>query len=275
MNPGRDFFTRQIKLRNVNNRRNFTKHFCVARKFRNFPLDSKGGTFNMNTTIISVALGFANAYLVQSEAGVVLVDTGIPESMKPLDTALAENGLAYTDIKLIVITHGHADHTGQAAELAERCGAPVLMQEADAGWLIDGKGAPANPVTTGAKMMMGLLKRVEAKFKVTPLEPQILPNGGTLSLQDYGIDGVVMHTPGHTPGSLSLVLDDGRAMVGDMAMNNIPVLRWGAGLPSIAADMEQVKASWRNLLKAGVKEVYPGHGKPFGAAVIAKQLTGN
>jgi glyoxylase-like metal-dependent hydrolase (beta-lactamase superfamily II) len=104
-----------------------------------------------------------------------------------------------------------------------------------------------------------------------PAEAGFLLDGEDLSLASYGIPGSIVHTPGHTRGSVSVVLDTGEAIVGDLAMNAVP-LRFGPGLPVIAEDWPTVLASWRMLLARGVTTVYPAHGKPFPAEVIRRAL---
>ena len=82
------------------------------------------------------------------------------------------------------------------------------------------------------------------------------------SLSAYGIPGRVISTPGHTEGSVSVLLESGEAFVGDLAMNKVP-LRFTPGLPIFAEDIHRVKASWKKLMKMGAETIYPGHGKPF------------
>jgi glyoxylase-like metal-dependent hydrolase (beta-lactamase superfamily II) len=93
-----------------------------------------------------------------------------------------------------------------------------------------------------------------------------------LSLSDYGIPGRVLHTPGHSSGSVSVLLDTGEAFVGDLAMNRFP-LRLSPGLPIFAEDQAAVMESWRSLLDQGATTVYPAHGKPFPAEVIRKAIS--
>jgi glyoxylase-like metal-dependent hydrolase (beta-lactamase superfamily II) len=92
-----------------------------------------------------------------------------------------------------------------------------------------------------------------------------------MSLREYGVPGRVIHTPGHTEGSVSVLLDSGEAFVGDIAVNRLP-LRLSPGLPVLGHNLEQVKESWRALLGEGAKTVYPGHGKSFPAKVIREAL---
>ena len=72
----------------------------------------------------------------------------------------------------------------------------------------------------------------------------------------------MIHTPGHSWGSVSVLLDSGEAFVGDLAMNMFP-MRLKPGLPIFGDDVQVVKNSWRKLLDMGAKTVYPAHGKPF------------
>ena len=90
-------------------------------------------------------------------------------------------------------------------------------------------------------------------------------------LGPWGISGKVLYTPGHTSGSMSVLLDNGQAFVGDLAMNGLP-MRIGPGMPSFADDTNVIKKSWRVLLDKGAKQIYPAHGNPFSADVLAKAL---
>jgi len=123
-------------------------------------------------------------------------------------------------------------------------------------------------------------------------------------LRDFGIPGKILHTPGHTQGSISLLLDDGSAFVGDVAMNYFRLLglkkrplvaenyeavfkSWEKLLsagdfrllglkkrPLVAENYEGVFKSWEKLLSAGAKRIFPSHGEPFSASEleIALQL---
>ncbi len=97
-------------------------------------------------------------------------------------------------------------------------------------------------------------------------------NENDVSLADYGIPGKIIHTPSHSSGSVSVLLETGEAFVGDLAMNALP-LRFSPGLPVFGDDVDRVKKSWRLLLEQGAKTVYPAHGKPFSADVIEKALS--
>ena len=108
--------------------------------------------------------------------------------------------------------------------------------------------------------------------RIPPASVNLVIDDDGLSLEEYGIPGRVLHTPGHSSGSVSVLLDTGEAFVGDMAMNKFP-LRLGPGLPIFAEDVETLKQSWGMLIQAGAKTVYPAHGEPFSIDVIQRALS--
>jgi hydroxyacylglutathione hydrolase len=99
----------------------------------------------------------------------------------------------------------------------------------------------------------------------------IVLGDGEFSLSEYGIPGKIVHTPGHSMGSVSVLLETGEAFVGDLAMSMFP-LRLSPGLPILAEDMQKVRESWKLLIDMGVKTIYPAHGKPFSVDIIRKAL---
>ncbi len=98
----------------------------------------------------------------------------------------------------------------------------------------------------------------------------VLDNKG-MSLAEYGILGKVIHTPGHSPGSVSVLLETSDAFVGDLAMNKFP-LRLTLGIANSAEEWTALKESWRALLDQGAKTAYPAHGEPSPVEVIQKAL---
>ncbi len=94
-----------------------------------------------------------------------------------------------------------------------------------------------------------------------------------LSLEAFGVRGSVLHTPGRTMGSMSLLLDSGDAFVGDLALGGLPGwARLGSAL--IGEDPRAIEAGWRLLLDRGTKVVHPGHGSAFKSDVLKRQLHG-
>lgn len=217
-----------------------------------------------------IPLGICNTYLLAGD-GYVLVDAGPPRKEKALRAALAKLEVAIDDIRLIVITHGHWDHVGSAARITAATGAKLAMSEHERTWLEEGKIAlpPGRGVWGSILAGVGHLTRPFSKIETASVD--ILLGDDELSLADWGVPGRIIATPGHSPGSVSVLLDDGTAFVGDMAMNGFP-LRRGPGLPIFAEDLDQLRQSWRALLALGVTSVHPAHGDGFSAEIMAGAL---
>lgn len=230
----------------------------------------------MPVRIISVPLGFTDCYLIQDDRDVIMIDGGTPGNIDTLKTAIATHSIQPSDIKLIVVTHGHIDHIGSLNDIKTYTGAQVAAHYDDQQCLEQGDWIDTHePKGVGRWFQIVAAVFLPILHLMYPNAPpvevdQVISDDG-LSLSEYGIHGRIVYTPGHTIGSLSVVLDSGEAFVGDLAMNKFP-LRRSPGLPTLADDIELVKTSWRHLIDLGAQTVYPGHGEPFPIEVIQKAL---
>jgi glyoxylase-like metal-dependent hydrolase (beta-lactamase superfamily II) len=126
-------------------------------------------------------------------------------------------------------------------------------------------------VTTWGRIFVTAMALFMPLVRIPAAKVDVILGDGTLSLAGYGIPGKIMSTPGHSRGSVSVVLETGDAFVGDLAMSEFP-LRLSPGLPIFAEDMRQVRQSWQALLEAGAKTIYPAHGTPFPADIMRQAL---
>ena len=227
----------------------------------------------MDIRIDRIALGVMSCYLVRHE-GTLLVDCGMAGAGPSFRKALAALDVRPEQVGLILLTHGHDDHVGSAREIADITGAKIAMHRADGDRLAQGRPVPARAVSGLARLMSPFMRLAQSRAGAAPLVPDVVIGDEGLSLQDYGIPGRVVHTPGHTAGSVTLLLPDGKALVGDMAMNGFPLLGRRPGLPIVADDLPTVRASWRMLLEQGVITAYTGHGGPFPAEAMRPFLVG-
>ncbi len=223
----------------------------------------------MQIKIDRIVLGTTSCYLVRHE-GAVLVDCGDARRVGAFQRALAALPGPPPRIGLILLTHGHADHAGSAAAIAQLTGAPVAIHSRDRAWLEQGCVACAAPHTAWGRVMTRALPLAAPLFRFQPVVPDLVIADAGLSLAGYGIPGRVVPTPGHTAGSVSVLLEDGRALVGDLGIAGFPALSHRPALPFLADDMDAVLASWRRLLAEGIVTVYPGHGRPFPAEAIRR-----
>lgn len=220
------------------------------------------------TTIHPIKLKLSNAYLVIGRRP-VLVDSGAPGDENRLLAALAHHGVTPADLALIVHTHGHVDHAGTSAALRQQGAGPLLIHEHDSGYVKSGSNGPLPPTSLNGRIMRPL---VDKPFP--PFEPDLAITG-ELPLTDYGIDGRLLHTPGHTAGSLTLMLDDGAAIAGDLLMGGFLGGALAPHRPRLhyfAENLPAVHTSLRRLLvDHRPHTLFVGHGGPLQTARI--QLT--
>jgi hydroxyacylglutathione hydrolase len=211
--------------------------------------------------IHQIKMQIANVYLIRGEK-TILVDTGAPNSHKTILRELGKMGLAPTDIDLILLTHAHGDHAGSAAELKRITGAPLAVHEADADMLRRGENDPLTSTRLTARLLKPI---VDLSFEGTEADWLLTDN---LRLDDYGVPGTVITTPGHTNGSVSIVMDNGEAIIGDVMMGGS---MGGALFPTVPrvhyfyTNRTDLDNSMRRILSLPVTTLYVGHGGPLNA----------
>lgn len=188
----------------------------------------------MKHSIHRITLGVTNYYLIGEES-LIMVDSGSPDNLNKFSKMMSRLSLKPENISLLFLTHGHFDHIGSASEIKKLVGCKIAI--------------PHLP------------------YPQTQVDMPL--NDKEYSLKPFGINGRILSTPGHSLGSMSLLLDSGEAFVGDLSMSGFP-LRWGPGLPVYAENLEQVKESWNLLVDNGAKSIYPAHWNPFKAEVLRK-----
>lgn len=199
--------------------------------------------------------GTVNCYLVETDSGFVLVDTGGSNKRTELENELASAGCKSGNLDLIVLTHGDFDHTGNAVYLREKFGAKIAMHRDDSGmaehgdmfWNRSSGGALFRII---APILFGFPK--SNRFK-----PDFYVEDGT-DLSGYGFDAQVLRLPGHSKGSIGIRTAGGDLFCGDLLEN----LKEPA-TNSIMDDPAACEASIEKLQGFEIKAVYPGHGKPF------------
>lgn len=148
----------------------------------------------------------ANVYLVLDEDELTLVDTGMPRNAGKIRDYVGKMSKEPSRITRIILTHCHMDHTGSAKELKTLTNASVAVHQEDADFVA---GKRTLPFPKGA---IGILFKVASPFfKPTPIQPDLVLHDG-----DRVGRLTVIHTPGHTPGSISLYDSERKVLfVGD------------------------------------------------------------
>ncbi len=188
-------------------------------------------------TIVNVGYRSTNYWVISAGSSRLLVDLGWPGTMGTLRANLQRMDVPMRELRYAVATHYHPDHAGLAQEL-KAIGVPLLVIEEQVA-------------------AIGLLK---SWMKPQDRYVDIVPEGNVVIscsasralLERIGISGEIVHTPGHSDDSVSLLLDDGSVFTGDLTA------------PEFAEEQNaaMVAASWQRLRVRGATWIYPGHGPP-------------
>ncbi len=217
--------------------------------------------------------GMINAFLIKGTKGAVLIDTGLPDTEKTVGKVLRQHGLTFEDIKLIIITHAHIDHAGNTQTIRKLAGnPPVIGHTSDLKYF---RGEEAMKFcSTGLFGRLfkktGLIQRSYPVFT-----PEItLAGKDEFDLAPFGISGKVLHTPGHTPGSISIELNNDQAIVGDMLSSGIllgGIIRKNrAKRPPFEENPTLVASELKQLIQRGAKTFHMGHGGPLNAQEVLR-----
>lgn len=218
-----------------------------------------------------------NAYLIEDEDGLTLVDTGLPGTFRRIEAAIGVLGRSPADLRGVVLTHAHFDHVGSARTIRERWKTPVHVHSAErfltahpyryrherARFRYPLRYPAAIPVL--ARMTVAGALTVRGLTDVTVFEPGV----------ELAVPGRprVVATPGHTVGHCALHLP-GRGVVlsGDALVTLDPYTgHTGPQIVSGAAtaDSEVALRSLAALAETGAATVLPGHGEPWTGGVDA------
>ncbi len=188
-------------------------------------------------TIVNVGYRSTNYWVVSAGRARVLIDLGWPGTMGLLRANLARLDVPLSEIRYAIATHFHPDHAGLAQPLKD-AGVPLLLADVQVAW--------APTLATIVKSGDGYIDlRMDDNVVVTCDQSRA-------TLAAVGLHGQLVHTPGHSADSISLLLDTGEVFTGDLTP---PAL-------AVADDATTVAASWARLRALGARLVYPGHGRP-------------
>lgn len=187
-------------------------------------------------TIVNVGYRSTNYWVISIGTSRLLVDLGWPGTMGKLRWNLKRIGIPLAEIRYGLATHYHIDHAGLAQEL-KQAGISLLVL----------------PVQVSAIPLMKKWTKPQDNYVEITLNDNINITFAESRevLERIGIQGEILHTPGHSNDSVSLLLDNGAVFTGDLTP---PAY-------ALEKDAEVVAASWRMLRQHGATQVYPAHGR--------------
>jgi glyoxylase-like metal-dependent hydrolase (beta-lactamase superfamily II) len=202
--------------------------------------------------VFELRLGFVNVHLIVTDEGLVLIDTGLPRQAPAIERALRGVRRSLGEVQTILLTHHHPDHAGSAADLRTRTGAKLVMHALEAPF-VNGAFQADEPE---GRLRRFLFRRI-AKVEPTTVDRMI----GDSAEPVPGI--TALHTPGHTRGHLSFLLDrsGGVLFAGDAATSRDGTVT--APAPASTADPARAAESLARLAERNFEHALFGHGQPL------------
>ena len=210
--------------------------------------------------VFEVSFGFVNAHLVVTDDGVVLVDTGLPRRSARIDAGLRSMKRVIGDIRTVLLTHHHVDHIGNVADVRARSGARVFAHAADAP-SITGAVTPPRPASRLGRLAGRFMTAAPTKIDQLITAPESEPLPGFTAL----------HTPGHTRGHVSYLLDRAGGIL--FAGDAVAGARGGKvhSTPrTIAADPAEMDRSVGRLASFDFEHAVFGHGRAVNGRAVER-----
>ncbi|MGH7710482.1 MAG: MBL fold metallo-hydrolase [Gemmatimonadaceae bacterium] len=186
-------------------------------------------------TVVTVGYRSTNFWVVSAGTSRLLVDLGWPGMVGPLLANLKRMGIPLNEIRYGLATHYHIDHAGAAQDL-KQLGMQLLVIEEQ---------------VSAIPQMKQWTKARDNYSEITLHDNVVISTAQSRSfLAELGIAGEIVHTPGHSDDSVTLVLDNGMAFTGDLTREDFVA----------SEDPAIVARSWQSLRDRGVTTIYGGHG---------------
>jgi hydroxyacylglutathione hydrolase len=225
-----------------------------------YPIKTQNGIY-----IGRLLYGTNNVYYIHHPKCNIIVDTGQPSRRKKLYKRIKKNKYLQGKIDYLILTHTHFDHCRNAAFLKNTFKLKIICSEIEAKCLA--KGFTKAP--RGTNYLTDFISFLGSKF------PKILSYQAVSAdievEQSFAIPEAeeikVFLSPGHTQGSLSIIVDDSIILGGDNLFGMIP----GRVYPPFADDKKRLIHAWEKYLNTNANIFLPGHGKPIKRSLLEKQ----
>jgi glyoxylase-like metal-dependent hydrolase (beta-lactamase superfamily II) len=208
-----------------------------------------------NSSIQLIKVGITNCYLIEVEGTTILVDTGQKRKSDKLKSRLSAV-LKGKKLDYVILTHTHYDHAENAHLVKVLYSPKLIVHKGEAEFLKQG----FTKLPRGTNLITDLISRSGNKYaKWIGAYESVMED---IQVSDnFKIDAsnniTIIHTPGHTIGSISIIIDDEIALIGDTLFGVIP----NKVLPPFADQINELYKSWKKLLATPCKKFLPAHGK--------------
>lgn len=203
------------------------------------------------SNIHRIKCGNGNCYIIENGTSAILIDTGKKEYINQVLRACG-----HYPVKLIVLTHAHFDHAENAAQISEKLGIPIGMNENDRNLIESNHHQNLSSDTFFGKIVLSVSLKDFSSRPMRTFRPTVMLNDGD-RLSDYGIDAKIISLPGHTDGSIGIDVDGRHLIVGDALMNLF--------YPTVSMlyhKKSTMLESAEKISRIGSRTIWFGHGKP-------------
>jgi len=204
-------------------------------------------------------LSKSNAFLLMGDKP-ILIDSGSPGDLPMLEKKLKKAGVMLEEIELLILTHAHFDHAGNAEAIRKRSNCKIAAHQAERNFLENGKNAAIKPCTMIATLMNPFMNIPFAATEVGIVVKD------SFDLHPHGADAQIVSTPGHTSGSISVVTAGKEAIVGDLIGSGLLLGLFFPDRPRHhywMENMNEVRASLKRLFAREIFKIHVGHGGPL------------
>jgi hydroxyacylglutathione hydrolase len=214
--------------------------------------------------IIQILSGRSNVFLLLNREKSILIDTSPKLMWNKLEKRLTQ--LNVNRIDYLILTHTHYDHAENSCRIKEKYKAHVIVHKDEASYLTTGENILPKGTNLITRIIVNLFaKRFLSIAKYEPCKYDLLVDS-VFELNDIGFNAYIMHTPGHTIGSMSVIIDNEVAIVGDAMFG---IVKWSI-FPPYANDIKQLVKSWGSLLETECSVFIPSHGSANDRLLVQK-----
>lgn len=205
-----------------------------------------------------------NIIFVTNKKTNLIIDSNRKKNRKLLSSGFSNYGISKIDF--LFLTHSHFDHSENAQYIKSKFNSKVIIHKSEAAFLSNGYSPLPSGTFPVTRLLINIIgKRIQHRFAYEPCIPDIVFDDN-FSLNGLGFNGYIMHTPGHSVGSSSLILDDEICIAGDSMFGIFK----NSIFPPYADDTRQLVSSWEKLLNTNCKLFIPSHGTPKSRDILHK-----
>lgn len=217
--------------------------------------------------IFQVLTGRSNSFVLCNGDKYILIDTGRANKWISLEKSLNQLRIYENSLTALILTHTHFDHAENAFRIKQFYNTKLIVHKNEADYINTG----TNPIIRGTNPIN---KYITEKFDIQILKYfKYKPAAYDITVEDkydlscLGFNAYILHTPGHSIGSISIIIDNEIAIVGD---SMVGILKNSIFTP-YAEKPEIMIHSWKDLIATGCSLFLPGHGSANTKALLQKQ----